>query len=57
MAMHSENFFLKWNNFNENITGSFKDLKEDFCDVTLASDGHQQIETHRVILAAASPLL
>ena len=57
MAMHSDKFCLKWDDFQGNITGSFKDLKEDFCDVTLASEGNQKIEAHRVILAAASPLL
>ena len=57
MAMHSEKFCLKWDDFQGNVTGSFKDLKEDFCDVTLASEGNQKIEAHRVILAAASPLL
>ena len=57
MAMHSEKFCLKWDDFQGNVTGSFKDLKEDFCDVTLASEGNQQIEAHRIILAAASPLL
>ena len=48
---------LKWNEFSENVSGSFKELKQDkeFCDVTLASEGDQQIEAHKVILAASSP--
>ena len=54
--MNSEKLCLKWNDFKENAAESFKDLKEDFCDVTLASEGNQQIKAHRVILAAASPL-
>ena len=54
--MNSEKMCLKWNDFKENVAESFKDLKEDFCDVTLASEGNQQIKAHRVILAAASPL-
>ena len=54
--MNTEKFCLKWNDVQENTAGSFKDLKEDFCDVTLISEGNQQIEVHRVILAASSPL-
>ena len=57
MAMLSEGFCLKWDDFQGNVTGSFRELKEDFCDVTLASEGNHQIEAHRVILSAASPLL
>ena len=55
--MTTEKFCLKWNDFQKNIAGSFLDLKDDFCDVTLASEGNQHIEAHRVILAASSPLL
>ena len=57
MAMNSGKFCLKWDDFQGNVTGSFRELKEDFCDVTLASEGNHQIEAHRVILSAASPLL
>ena len=56
-VMNSEKFCLKWDDFQNNISGSFKDLKEDFCDVTLASEDNQYIEAHRIILAASSPLL
>ena len=55
--MTSEKYCLKWDDFQNNIFWSFKDLKEDFCDVTLASEGNQQVAAHRVILAASSPLL
>ena len=55
--MNTEKFCLKWNDFQENVAGSFQDLKDDFCDVTLASEGNQYIEAHRVILAASSTLL
>ena len=54
--MNTEKFCLKWDDFQENIAGSFKDLKEDFCNVTLTSEGNHQIKAHRVILAASSPL-
>ena len=53
----SEKFCLKWNDFQENISSSFGSLKEDsdFTDVTLACEDGQQIEAHKVILAASSP--
>ena len=56
MAMHSEKFCLKRSDFQGNITASFNDLKEEFCDVTLASEGNQKIDAHKIIIAAASPL-
>ena len=49
---------LLWNDFQENIKSSFGNLREDkdFKDVTLVCDDDQQVEAHRVILAASSPL-
>ena len=54
--MESEKFCLKWNDFQNNISESFKELREDrdFCDVTLVSDGNQFIKAHKVVLAASS---
>jgi len=52
----TEKFCLRWNDFESNITGSFKELRldEDFFDVTLAcADG--QIQAHKLILSACSP--
>ena len=56
--MSTEKFCLKWNDFQSNVSKSFKDLRDDpdFCDVTLASEGNQQIKAHKVILASSSPL-
>ena len=53
----SEKLCLQWNEFRENAYGAFASLREniDFADVTLASEDGQQVEAHRVILAAASP--
>ena len=53
----SEKFCLKWNDFQENVSNTFESLREDneFSDVTLACEDGQQIEAHRVILAASSP--
>ena len=57
MAFPSEGFFLKWNDFHQNIVGSYKDLQNncDFSDVTLLCEDAQQIDAHRIILAASSP--
>ena len=53
-----EKFCLEWSDFPENIASSLGALKEDqdFFDVTLACEDGQQVEAHKVILAASSPL-
>ena len=53
----SEKLCLQWNDFNANITSSFRELREDrdFTDVTLACEDGSQIEAHRVVLASSSP--
>ena len=57
MMNPSEKLLLQWNDFGENITSSFKELREDteFTDVTLACEDGQQIEAHKVVLASSSP--
>ena len=52
----SEKFSLRWNDFEVNISNVFHELKEekDFTDVTLACEDNQ-VEAHKVILAASSP--
>lgn len=51
-----QQFCLRWNNFQANITSQFEALRddEDFVDVTLACDGHR-LEAHKVVLSACSP--
>ena len=52
----TDKFCLKWNDFEENIKKSFRELREDqnYFDVTLASaDGHT-IEAQKIILSAGS---
>jgi len=53
----AEKFCLRWNDFQQNITTVFGALKDDteFADVTLACEDGQQVEAHKVILAASSP--
>ena len=53
----SEKLCLQWNDFQENIKGAFRNFREDvnFNDVTLVCEDGQQVEAHKVILAASSP--
>merc|ERR1712211_158403 len=54
--MASEQFCLRWNDFESNISVAFRELREekDFFDVTLACDD-SQVQAHKVILSACSP--
>ena len=54
----SEKLYLQWNDFKDNLTSVFTNLREghDFADVTLACEDGQQVEAHKVILAASSPV-
>ena len=56
--MSSEKFSLRWNDFEANMGKAFKELREDqdFFDVTLAFE-EEQIQAHKVVLAACSPFL
>ena len=51
-----EKLCLQWNDFQVNIKSAFGNLREknDFVDVTLACEDGQQVEAHKVILAASS---
>ena len=57
MAKATEKFCLKWNDFQENLTRSFRELRTDldFTDVTLVCDGDQEVEAHKFILKSGSP--
>ena len=52
----SEKLCLQWNDFKDNITSSFGELREDrdLTDVTLVCEDGKQVEAHKVILAASS---
>ena len=54
----SEKFCLKWNDFKENVNATFENLRrnKEFCDVTLACEDGRQVEAHKVVLAATSPV-
>jgi len=59
MGTSTENFCLRWNDFESNVSGAFRDLRadSDFFDVTLGcADGHSSkaLQAHKVILSACS---
>ena len=49
-------FSLKWQEFQLNVTKSFRDLRNEnnFYDVTLVSDDQKQVSAHKVVLSASS---
>ena len=57
LGVMSEQLCLQWNDFRENVNSAFGSLRndKDFTDVTLACEDGQQMEAHKVILAASSP--
>ena len=54
----SEKAYLRWGDFPAAALNAFANLREDiyFADVTLACEDGQQIDAHKVILAASSPV-
>jgi len=54
-----DKYSLKWEEFQDNVCGTFKDIKddEDFIDITLVSDDEKKTKASKVILAASSPIL
>jgi hypothetical protein len=56
MTNKGENFCLRWNDFENNISSSFRELRDDkdFFDITLVCDDNQ-LEADKVILSACSP--
>ena len=57
MTQFSENFCLKWNDFQQNTVCSISELRNDqeFADVTLACEDGHHIDAHRIILTSCSP--
>ena len=56
MSGGSENFCLKWQHFETNLSSAFQELRTEaeFFDVTLVCGDGQQIEAHKVVLSACS---
>ena len=53
----SEEFCLKWNNFQENVCHAFSSMRksDDFADVTFICEDEKQVKAHKVILGELSP--
>ena len=53
----AEHVCLKWDEFKQNVNSAFGNFRgdNDLMDVTLACADGQQMEAHKVILAASSP--
>ena len=53
-----EKLYLRWNDFESNLSGMFRELiiAKDFFNVTLACDDDQK-QAHKVILSACSPFI
>ena len=56
MMGSSEKFCLKWNEFQENVSKSFSQLRQQsgLFDVTLVSSDQKQVSAHRLVLSACS---
>ena len=54
-ASKEEKFCLRWNDFENNISSSFRELRDDkdFFDVTLVCNDNQ-LQAHKVVLGACS---
>ena len=52
----SEKFCLKWKDFQQNVSKSFSQLRQQsgLFDVTLVSSDQQQVSAHRLVLSACS---
>merc|ERR1719494_1181845 len=57
MTYTDKKLCLQWNDFKENVSSAFGDLRQDkeFTDVTLVCEDGQQVEAHKVVLVASSP--
>ena len=57
MSTADDKLRLQWNDFKENISSAFGDLRQDkeFTDVILFCEDGQQVEAHKVVLVASSP--
>ena len=56
MQSEKQRYCLKWNNYQANVTTTFKELLavEDFVDITLSAEGGA-LKAHKVVLSACSP--
>ena len=57
MMNTDEKLCLKYNDFKENVSLAFGDLRQDkeLTDVTLVCEDGLQVEAHKLVLVASSP--
>ena len=57
-GMTSNQYHLSWNDFESNLSLAFREIRDEkeFFDCTL-SCGSRQIQAHKIILSACSPIL
>ena len=57
--MDKDTFCLSSPTFPNHLARTFKDLLAEghFTDVTLVSDDHKQMQAHKIVLSAFSPVL
>lgn len=55
-SSNDELFYLKWQNFQKNVSKQFERLRrdDDLVDITFACDG-KEIRAHKLVLFACSP--
>ena len=56
-TLSNELFYLKWSNFQKNVSSEFKKIQEaaDLVDITFSCDGGIQFGAHKLVLFACSP--
>lgn len=56
VSSNDELFYLKWNNFQKNVSTQFEKLREedDLVDITFACEG-RKLTAHKLVLFACSP--
>ena len=56
MATATSEFQLKWNDFQQNVSRTFSQLRQEsgLFDVTLVSSDQKQVSAHRLVLSACS---
>ena len=57
MTATSDKFCLNWNDFQNNISSTFLEMRDDLdlADVTLACEDKKQFQAHKFVLSTSSP--
>ena len=57
--MNNDEFVFTWKHLSPSLTKGINELgkEEHFCDVTLVCDDQTQVQAHKIVLGACSPVL